>query len=112
MPTIEIKLERKMRVRTWVNKEKIYKNIDIISMLKPIDEKCPKCDSPMRKLMGKYGEFTACSGYPKCKYIKQNKAGYNCPSCKKGELVERVWRGGKFWGCSNYPKCKYTKDLK
>jgi DNA topoisomerase-1 len=73
-----------------------------------LDELCPKCKSQMRKLMGKYGEFIACSAYPKCKYIKQNKAGYNCPVCKKGELVQRVWRGGKFWGCSNYPKCKFN----
>ncbi len=73
-----------------------------------LDELCPKCNSQMRNLMGKYGEFTACSGYPKCKYIKQNKSGYDCPSCKKGELIERVWRGGKFWGCSDYPKCKFN----
>ncbi len=74
---------------------------------KLLDEKCPKCSSPLRKLNGRFGEFTACSGYPKCKYIKQETAGFKCPK-DKGDVVRRVWRGGKFWGCGNYPKCKFA----
>lgn len=74
---------------------------------KLLDEKCPKCKKPMRKLHGRFGEFIACSGYPKCKYIKQEMAGFKCPQ-DKGDIVRRVWRGGKFWGCSNYPKCKFA----
>lgn len=74
---------------------------------KLLDEKCPKCSSPLRTLTGRFGEFTACSGYPKCKYIKQETAGFKCPK-DKGDVVRRVWRGGKFWGCGNYPKCKFA----
>lgn len=74
---------------------------------KLLKEKCPKCGKPMRTLTGRFGEFTACSGYPKCKYIKQEVAGFPCPQ-DKGKVVRRVWRGGKFWGCSNYPKCKFA----
>ncbi len=74
---------------------------------KLLKEKCPKCGKPMRKLHGRFGEFIACSGYPDCKYIKQEIAGFPCPE-DKGEVVRRVWRGGKFWGCSNYPKCKFA----
>ncbi len=74
---------------------------------KMLKEKCPKCSKPMRTLNGRFGEFTACSGYPKCKYIKQELAGFPCP-LDKGEVVQKVWRGGKFWGCGNYPKCKFA----
>ncbi len=74
---------------------------------KLLSEKCPQCESPLRQMQGRFGPFIACSGYPKCKYIKQETAGFACPN-DKGDVVRRVWRGGKFWGCSNYPKCKFA----
>ena len=74
---------------------------------KMLKEKCPECGKPMRTLTGRFGEFTACSGYPTCKYIKRELAGFPCPQ-DKGEVVQKVWRGGKFWGCGNYPKCKFA----
>lgn len=83
--------------------------IELVKPEKPklLAEKCPKCSNQLRELVGKYGPFTACSGYPDCKYIKRNIAGFPCPKCG-GEIVERVWKGGKFWGCSGYPKCKFA----
>ncbi|HSW76321.1 MAG TPA: type I DNA topoisomerase [Candidatus Saccharimonadales bacterium] len=72
-----------------------------------LDEKCNKCGKPMRKMMGRFGEFIACSGYPECKNIKQNIASFPCPLCG-GSIAERSWRGGKLWGCQNYPKCKFS----
>ncbi len=33
------------------------------------DEVCPKCGKPMVIRSGKYGDFLACTGYPKCKTI-------------------------------------------
>ena len=36
-----------------------------------LDEACPKCGKPLLQRDGAYGEFIACSGYPKCKYVKQ-----------------------------------------
>ncbi len=72
-----------------------------------LNEQCPKCSKQLRKIHGKFGEFVACSGYPQCKYIKQEIAKFPCP-LDKGEVVRRVWRGGKFWGCGNYPKCKFA----
>lgn len=74
---------------------------------KLLDEECVKCSSPMRKMQGKFGEFISCSAYPKCKYIKQNKAWFKCPKCE-GDVLERKWRGGTLWGCGNYPKCKFS----
>jgi len=83
--------------------------IELVQPEKPklLEEKCPQCGKPLRELIGKYGPFIACSGYPECKYIKRTTAWFPCPQCG-GEIIERVWKGGKFWGCSNYPKCKFA----
>ncbi|MDD2391538.1 MAG: NERD domain-containing protein [Bacilli bacterium] len=32
---------------------------------------CPKCGSQLVQRNGKYGMFTGCSGFPKCRYIKK-----------------------------------------
>ncbi|HZW61857.1 MAG TPA: type I DNA topoisomerase [Candidatus Babeliales bacterium] len=84
-------------------------NIHLTKLEEPqlLDEKCPLCGRPLRKVIGKFGAFVACSGYPECKYIKENKAGFKCPD-DGGEVVERRWKGGVFWGCKNYPKCKFA----
>lgn len=76
----------------------------------PLDEKCPKCDRNLLLRHGRYGEFVACSGYPECKFVKQNFIGVKCPECADGELVEKRARkrGTTFYGCSNYPECKFT----
>lgn len=74
---------------------------------KILDKVCPQCSKPLREIVGKFGPFISCSGYPECKYIHKEVADISCPDCK-GDLVQRAWRGGKFWGCSNYPKCKFA----
>ena len=73
-------------------------------------ETCPECGSPLVIRKGKYGEFTACSNYPTCKYIKKEqkeiKEVVKCPECG-GMIVEKTSKRGKvFYGCNNYPKCK------
>ena len=73
-------------------------------------EDCPECGSPLVIRKGKYGEFTACSNYPTCKYIKQEERKIveicKCPTCD-GMIVEKKSHRGKiFYGCNNYPKCK------
>ncbi len=75
-------------------------------------EKCPECGSPLVIRKGRYGEFTACSNYPECKYIKKEiaevKEIIDCPMCG-GKIIERPTRKGKiFYGCNNYPKCKFA----
>jgi DNA topoisomerase I len=75
----------------------------------PLEEKCPECGRNMVKRFGRYGEFISCSGYPDCKYVKQNWIGVKCPQCKTGDLAEKkARRGNFFYGCSNYPKCDFT----
>jgi len=80
----------------------------------PTGEECPVCGKPLVLRQGAYGEFVSCSGYPKCKYIKQNLIeGMKCPKCGTGDLAERkARRGNVFWGCTNYPKCDFTSNLK
>ncbi len=80
----------------------------------PTGEDCPVCGKPLVLRQGAYGEFVSCSGYPKCKYIKQNLIeGMKCPKCGTGDIAERkARRGNIFWGCTNYPKCDFTSNLK
>ena len=57
---------------------------------------------------GRFGEFTACSNYPACKYVKQKSTGVLCPK-DGGDIVERKSRRGRvFFGCANYPACDFT----
>jgi DNA topoisomerase-1 len=81
---------------------------------KPTGEDCPVCGKPLVLRQGAYGEFVSCSGYPKCKYIKQNLIeGMKCPKCGEGDIAERkARRGNIFWGCTNYPKCDFTSNNK
>ena len=73
-----------------------------------LDEKCPKCDSNLVLKQGRFGEFTACSSYPTCKYVKQKSAGLVCPK-DGGDVVERKSKRGKvFFGCANYPDCDFV----
>jgi DNA topoisomerase-1 len=80
----------------------------------PTGEDCPQCGKPLVLRQGSYGEFVSCSGYPKCKYVKQNLIeGLKCPKCGTGDIAERkARRGNIFWGCTNYPKCDFTSNNK
>jgi DNA topoisomerase I len=74
-----------------------------------LDEKCPRCGSNLVIKQGRFGEFTACTKYPDCKYIKLKSTGVACPNGDGGEIVERKSRRGKaFYGCSLYPDCTFT----
>ena len=75
-------------------------------------EKCPECGNPLVIRKGRYGEFTACSNYPECKYIKKEEKKIveimDCPECG-GKIIEKTTRKGKiFYGCNNYPKCSFA----
>ena len=86
---------------------------------KMTDEFCPECGCPLVIRRGPFGEFTACSDYPHCKFIKKTpkkepiRTGVKCPVCGEGELVERInargrTKGAVFYACDRYPKCRTT----
>ena len=74
-------------------------------------EVCEKCGSKMVVRVGKFGPFLACSGYPKCKNIKNivlpgDGKEVACPICGDGKIVKKFSKRGAFYACNNYPKCK------
>jgi DNA topoisomerase-1 len=74
-----------------------------------LDETCPRCESRLALKQGRFGEFTACSDYPKCRYVKMKETDVTCPQCGKGKIVERRSRRGKlFYGCGAYPDCDFV----
>ena len=75
-----------------------------------LDEKCPECSNNLIIKHGRFGEFTACSNYPTCKYIKRETTGIACPEkdCTGELIVRRTRRRKTFYGCSRYPDCKFT----
>ena len=77
-----------------------------------LEEPCPKCGKPLLKRDGSYGEFIACSGYPKCKYVKQELLDVKCPKDGGDLAVRKTKRGDTFYGCVNYPKCDFASNMK
>ena len=77
-----------------------------------LEETCPKCGKPLLQRDGQYGEFIACSGYPKCKYVKQDLLDVKCPKDGGDIAARKTKRGDVFYGCVNYPKCDFASNLK
>ncbi|HEX5482341.1 MAG TPA: type I DNA topoisomerase [Terriglobia bacterium] len=75
-----------------------------------LEEKCPECGSQLVVKHGRYGQFTACSNYPQCKFVKRQTLGIACPEkgCTGEIVVRRTKRGKAFYGCSRYPDCKFV----
>ncbi len=72
--------------------------------------KCEICGSDMIVKSGRYGEFYACSNYPKCSYTKQKTTdtGVSCPKCGQ-RVVAKHGRGKTlFYSCDNYPRCDFS----
>ncbi|MEI7497803.1 MAG: type I DNA topoisomerase [Candidatus Falkowbacteria bacterium] len=83
------------------------------------DRVCEKCGQPMAIKTGRFGPFLACTGYPKCKNIKNidtgdksSNTGVTCPACGKGEIVAKRSRRGVFYACNQYPDCKTSFSAK
>ena len=76
---------------------------------KETDMVCPECGHKLLIRTGKFGEFLACSNYPKCKYIGQveTKSGV-CPKCGKKVIEKHSKKGNVFYGCTGYPECDFV----
>ncbi len=93
------------------NTRRIHKSAGSLEVKRdiPLDETCPQCGRNLALKHGRFGEYTACSGYPDCKYIKHKTTGVACGKNCGGEVVERKSRRGKvFFGCSRYPDCDFV----
>ena len=99
--------------------EKGKKDIKSLKQAIPTGEDCPKCGSELLLRKGRYGEFIACSNFPKCKYTKNTdgtepeqpeETDEICDKCGS-PMVIKDSRRGKFLACSAYPKCKNAKSL-
>ena len=99
-------------------KEKIVS----LKLAKPLGRPCPKCNEELLLRSGRFGNFVACSGFPKCKYTEQVDADGNkvevvvetsdqkCDKCGK-DMIVKNGRNGEFLACSDYPDCKNTKSI-
>ena len=102
-------------------KEKIIS----LKLAKPLGRTCPKCgEHELLLRSGRFGNFIACSGFPKCKYTEQcdeegnvtakkeeeSADGEKCDKCGS-DMVVKNGRNGQFLACSNYPDCKNTKSI-
>ncbi len=78
---------------------------------RPAGRDCPECGRPLVYRKGKFGEFVACSGFPKCHFVEKSAPdiveGKVCPECGSALVRRRSRRGTEFIGCSNYPNCTY-----
>ncbi|SMC08503.1 type I DNA topoisomerase [Nitratiruptor tergarcus] len=98
--------------------EKGKKEIKSQKIAEPIGRSCPECGAELVKRKGRYGEFIACSAFPKCKYTEQIEtqktqeqvSDEKCEKCGSPMVVKRGPRG-EFLACSAYPECKNTKPL-
>ncbi|MEA3490332.1 MAG: type I DNA topoisomerase [Campylobacterota bacterium] len=95
------------------------KDIKSLKVAIPTGEKCPDCGSELLLRKGRYGEFIACSNFPKCKYTKNvngeepekpEETDEVCEKCGSPMVIKNSKRG-KFLACSAYPKCKNAKSL-
>ena len=72
---------------------------------------CEKCGQPMTMMMGRFGRFLACSGYPACQNTRNMRDTAERPAdeptdeiCEKCErpMVIKTGRYGRFLACTGY----------
>ncbi|MCL2096791.1 MAG: type I DNA topoisomerase [Oscillospiraceae bacterium] len=79
--------------------------------VKKTDIKCELCGSEVVIRTGRFGEFYACSSYPKCKNAKPvnvETADADCPVCGGKLLKKRGKNKMYFYSCEKYPGCKFA----
>ncbi len=83
-----------------------------VSMKEPPKETdiiCEKCGHKMLIRKGRYGEFLACSNFPKCRNTRQieEKLVGVCPECGSKMVQKRSKTGRTYFACSNNQNCKF-----
>ena len=71
---------------------------------------CELCGKEMLKRKGRYGEFYACSDYPRCKNTKPilRPIGVNCPKCGGNIVLRNGKNRSVYYSCENYPECDFS----
>ncbi len=94
-----------------------------LSVVPPIDEKCPNCGKKLKLRMGKNGLFVACSGYPSCTFTQDipdpeedavdmsEIENTTCDECGEPMKVRQSRTGSTFLGCTAYPKCRNVVNI-
>jgi|RhiMetdeSRZDD1v2_1073273.scaffolds.fasta_scaffold03479_4 DNA topoisomerase I len=94
-----------------------------LSVVPPIDEKCPNCGKKLKLRMGKNGLFVACSGYPGCTFTQDipdpeedavdmsEIENTTCDECGEPMKVRQSRTGSTFLGCTAYPKCRNVVNI-
>lgn len=81
------------------------------------EENCPECGSKLVIRQGRYGDFIACSTYPKCKFTKDlpGSGGETAPKEVCGKcgkpMALKHGRFGAFLACTGYPACRNIKPV-
>ncbi len=75
-----------------------------------IGEVCSLCGGELLKRRGKYGDFIACSNYPKCKNTKQilKPIGVLCPKCSSQLVIRNGKNRSVFYSCEKHPDCDFV----
>src|SRR5688500_12810844 len=77
----------------------------------PTGEMCPESGHPLVIRESRYGQFIACSGFPKCRYLRPIvvSLGVECPQCGQGQVIEKKSKRGRvFYSCDRYPTCDFS----
>ena len=85
-------------------------NVAEVKPVEKADFKCEVCGADMVLRKSRYGEFYACSNYPKCKHIKniEKKTNMNCPKCGAEIIKKQTKSKRQFYSCSKYPECDFS----
>ncbi len=85
-------------------------NIPRSGTVKPDDDKCPECGSPMIKVYHGGDTEKLCIDM-QCDYNKKERYRGECDECGGDMREQRSYKGKRFLGCSNYPDCRNTYPL-
>ena len=98
-------------------KEALVEAENAPKVVQETDELCPECERPLIRRFGRFGAFFACSGFPECRYTRQDgeaaepePTNETCDICGSA-MVTRRGRFGAFFACTKYPDCKGTKPI-
>jgi len=101
-------------------KEGEVKKGDVVN--EKTEEVCPQCGKPLVIKLGRYGRFYACTGFPKCRYVRplngnkeegQKEPVFSEEKCEKcgSPMIIKEGRYGKFFACSGYPRCRNIRSV-